>query len=733
MRSGVHIADVTDLNRSESANSFSTALGAPSVVEYVVTTPDVTSSTKSKERIIFGGTQITEIGSNVSSSSAELIKHEQEARDAHKFKGNWDGTFTYETKQPSTKTLASTGGPRSSQLASVPETFYSSEQTSSSSSVQQSSSSSNVTQTIIDKDGKVDVQSREWGSSRNRSSAEQFHAKSGTGITPEVSYSEAHNQEKIKYDTGKNGEKPQYARALDDVQRQVQQVGDSNPVEYQKERSEHVKYDDKTGKYLTDVASRENNRILDKNVKIIDSITLQQEMIQDNTAVINTIQDISNRALKNVSDSMNSAKNSSSSINQATTSQIAAGSTTNHQAMNHNRNQSDLMQSSMSSTTAINQASTSSSSSTVQHSTSESVTKSSSTIQKSSSTTSSDQINSQSTISSDNAKFISSSDNNQRFTSSDNTNQRVTSSDNTNQRITSTDHQGNRIVPSGSDNISSTSTITTSGAASQNNVKGTTTTYTSKKFDDKTKTWKIVDESTVTEKDFTSGTHKIPATTITTVTGPGGSTTTTSVDGQGNVIGNTSSSVIDNRSSKIDNRSSTINKSNASNVINQSSSTTKKIDSKSSTQVQQMYDEKTKSWKEVDERTVTTKRPSIVRYVSKESDGTVTTTYKKKMFDRRSGKWRVVEEKVYNNAHVNDHIPEMIDDVTNQTTTTYSTKVFDSKTGVWKVVDEKSYSDSKTFVPRDIVEEIERDHADVANITTTTEITKVNLHSICFY
>lgn len=725
MRSGVHIADVTDLNRSESANSFSTALGAPSVVEYVVTTPDVTSSTKSKERIIFGGTQITEIGSHVSSSSSEFIKQEQEDRDAHKFKGNWDGTFTYETKQPSTKTLASTGGPRSSQLASVPETFYSSEQTSSSSSVQQSSSSSNATQTIIDKDGKVDVQSREWGSSRNRSSAEQFHAKSGTGITPEVSYSEAHNQEKIKYDTGKNGEKPQYARALDDVQRQVQQVGDSNPVEFQKERSEHVKYDDKTGKYLTDVASRENNRILDKNVKIIDSITLQQEMIQDNTAVINTIQDISNRALKNVSDSMNSARNSSSSINQGTSSQIAAGTTTN-------RNQSDLMQSSTSSTSAVNQASTSTSSSTVQHSTSESVTKSSSSIQKSSSITSTDQFKSQSIIESENAKLISSSDNNQRITSSDNTNQRVTSSDNTNKRFTSTDHQGNRVVPSGS-NISSTSTITTSGAASQNNVKGTTTTYTSKKFDDKTKTWKIVDESTVTEKDFTSGTHKLPATTITTVSGPSGSTTTTSVDKQGNVVDNTSSSIIDNRSSTIDNRSSTINKSNASNIINQSSSTTKKIDSKSSTQLQQMYDEKTKSWKEVDERTVTTKRPSIVRYVSKESDGTVTTTYKKKMFDRRSGKWRVVEEKVYNNAHVNDHIPEMIDDVTNQTTTTYSTKVFDSKTGVWNVVDEKSFSDSKTFVPRDIVEEIERDHADVANITTTTEITKVNLHSICFF
>lgn len=68
----------------------------------------------------------------------------------------------------------------------------------------------------------------------------------------------------------------------------------------------------------------------------------------------------------------------------------------------------------------------------------------------------------------------------------------------------------------------------------------------------------------------------------------------------------------------------------------------------------------------------------------------------------------------------------MMDDITNMTTTTYQTKIFDSKTNTWKVVDEKSFTDTHTTVPRDIVEEIERDQADVANITTTTEITKVS-------
>lgn len=139
-----------------------------------------------------------------------------------------------------------------------------------------------------------------------------------------------------------------------------------------------------------------------------------------------------------------------------------------------------------------------------------------------------------------------------------------------------------------------------------------------------------------------------------------------------------------------------------------------------------MFDEKTKRWREVDEKTIKKTRPSVIRYVSQESDGTITTTYKKKKFNRNTGKWTTVEEKVYKNLNENDTIPEMMEDITNITTTTYQTKIFDSKTNTWKVVDEKSFTDTHTTVPRDIVEEIERDQADVANITTTTEITKVS-------
>ena len=58
---------------------------------------------------------------------------------------------------------------------------------------------------------------------------------------------------------------------------------------------------------------------------------------------------------------------------------------------------------------------------------------------------------------------------------------------------------------------------------------------------------------------------------------------------------------------------------------------------------------------------------------------------KKKIYDRRNNKWRVVEEKTVNSA--NEKVfPEIVDDVINTTTTTYTTKIYDTKSGQWKVV-----------------------------------------------
>lgn len=143
-----------------------------------------------------------------------------------------------------------------------------------------------------------------------------------------------------------------------------------------------------------------------------------------------------------------------------------------------------------------------------------------------------------------------------------------------------------------------------------------------------------------------------------------------------------------------------------------------------------MYDVKTKTWSEYSDGTThgsNKKTPTFERYVSKESDGSTKVTYKKKIYDRRNNRWRVVDERTVDSTHDVGY-PEIVDDVINTTTTTYTTKVYDTKLGKWTVVDEKSYTDTKAFVPNDIAREIEKDNTDVANITTTTEVTKVSGH-----
>lgn len=173
-------------------------------------------------------------------------------------------------------------------------------------------------------------------------------------------------------------------------------------------------------------------------------------------------------------------------------------------------------------------------------------------------------------------------------------------------------------------------------------------------------------------------------------------------------------------------RDSSTSSTNKSTIL-KDSKTSKRTSQSTNVSTTQVYDEKTKMWREVDEKTLKTKRPSLVRYVSQEDDGTFTTTFKRKVYDSRSGRWNIVDEKVYKDRKPFDTIPEFIDDVTNSTTTTYTTKVYDTKTGKWTVVDEQKFVDRDTRLPTEIVQEIEKDHADIANVTTTTEITKVSL------
>lgn len=250
----------------------------------------------------------------------------------------------------------------------------------------------------------------------------------------------------------------------------------------------------------------------------------------------------------------------------------------------------------------------------------------------------------------------------------------------------------------------------------------TVTTYTSKAYDDKSKKWYIVDESIVNEGNIIStesrsNNNATAATTTATSTTLGSSTSSATNKKTINDLATAKTKIVNNKKTTATSKS----------TVKDESKTTNKA-----TVSQQLYDEKTKSWVDVDEKTFKSKRPSLIRYVSQDNDGKYTTIYKKKMYDKRTGTWKVVEEKSYKNNYFNEHIPEVIDDVTNTTTTTYVTKVFDTKTNTWKIVDEQSFTDTKTVVPADIAEEIARDQADIANIITTTEITKVKLFNIFF-
>lgn len=243
---------------------------------------------------------------------------------------------------------------------------------------------------------------------------------------------------------------------------------------------------------------------------------------------------------------------------------------------------------------------------------------------------------------------------------------------------------------------------------------------------DQTSKKQVTDTRSQTSKDISQNRGQTSSKDITEVRGQSSKSDISEIRDQ---------SLTQSSKSEMKSSSTSQTKSSSSAVKEISKSSTENVSKSSSKVQQQVYDEKTKTWKEVNEKTLKSKRPSIVRYVSQESDGSYTTIYKRKIFDARTRQWKVVDEKVFKDRRPHDTIPEYpIDDTTNRTTTTYTTKVYDTKTGTWKVVDEQSFTDTDTFIPKDIVQEIERDHPDLANITTTTEITKVSLRfkRLCF-
>lgn len=294
------------------------------------------------------------------------------------------------------------------------------------------------------------------------------------------------------------------------------------------------------------------------------------------------------------------------------------------------------------------------------------------------------------------------------------------------------------IKSSTSTNAASSKTIKNGQVLDNKNVADTTTTFTSKVFDDKTKSWVVVEQASVNETDFllpvtttstdgASTSNKMNTMTISSATG---------IDSTNRADSSSSNSKLMKSDMQMSSKSDVQMSSNSTKEVLEKNTSSKKESSRneklvstSTSETVQVFDNKTKTWKNVDARSVEQqRRPSYMRYRSQNDDGTWHTTYKRKMYDEFTKKWRIVDEKVVSSedqTRMTD-IPEMIENATNITTTTYTTKIYDTKTGKWSVVDEKSYVDTESAnVTQDIKREIERDQPDLANIITTTETTKV--------
>lgn len=292
------------------------------------------------------------------------------------------------------------------------------------------------------------------------------------------------------------------------------------------------------------------------------------------------------------------------------------------------------------------------------------------------------------------------------------------------------------VKSTASKNLASSTTMKNGQIVDNKNVADTTTTFTSKVYDDKTKSWVVVQQSSVNETDIV-----LPAaTTSSTDVASSNKMNTMTISSAASGIDSTnklydSSMRVDSSNSKLMKSDVQSSSKSSKEILEKNMSSKKessrdeKIVSTSTSETVQVFDSKTKTWKTVDSSTLDKqKRPSYVRYRSQSDDGSWHTIYKRKLYDEFSRQWRIVDEKVVSGDGTSrfDDIPEMIENSANMTTTTYTTKVYDTKTGKWTIVDEKSYVDKESAnVTQDIKREIEKDQPDLANIITTTETTKV--------
>lgn len=248
------------------------------------------------------------------------------------------------------------------------------------------------------------------------------------------------------------------------------------------------------------------------------------------------------------------------------------------------------------------------------------------------------------------------------------------------------------------------------------------------KSDSNNRTFIAEDNSTSFKKHSTTGQHSASLTDRNQVT------STTALDASSETTSNAKMLSSSSDTNVLSNTNVVSSNTNTKDIkLNKNKSTSSKTKTYEQSEIRTSEDLSTET---IDQKEI--KKNKRISVTHGNYTGPVETIYKKKVFDQKTGKWKVVDEKIIKNQSKTEktdmgNFSNIIDDVTNVTTTTYITKMFDSKDGKWKVVDEKSFVDEKVALPTDIVVELEKDKTDVANITTTTEILKVGFLFVFYF
>uniref|UniRef100_A0A182VTU9 Titin n=1 Tax=Anopheles minimus TaxID=112268 RepID=A0A182VTU9_9DIPT len=97
---------------------------------------------------------------------------------------------------------------------------------------------------------------------------------------------------------------------------------------------------------------------------------------------------------------------------------------------------------------------------------------------------------------------------------------------------------------------------------------------------------------------------------------------------------------------------------------------------------------------------------------------------KRKTYDEHGRRLNLIDEKIVSKDTVT---ADLQDDVTNVTKTSFEAKIFNPKLKRWELVDQKTIfeKDITTDIPVEIVQELEVERPELANITTTIQMTKV--------